>query len=159
MRGSWLTGGCGYGAPRRIGRVDAALPVHLVEALGRRVVRLQVLVGDGPGRRDATPVLELAEVFPAQAEERGTVELGVAAHVVVRVRMELRAGGIAPDLLRVVLSLEVHRASAPVVLLARYVLPSLEDQDALAGGGERPGQRAAARAGADDRDVVACRHR
>src|SRR6266850_2471894 len=70
MRGSWLT----------------ALAVHMVHAFRARVVGLHLLVSDRPGRRDATVVPQLAEVGLAQAEQRGAVELRVAAHRVVRVR-------------------------------------------------------------------------
>ncbi len=38
------------GARRRLRRVLAAGAVHLVQLLGERVVRLQLVVGNGPGR-------------------------------------------------------------------------------------------------------------
>ena len=41
---------------------------------------------------------DLAEVLFAKAEERRAVELGVAADVVVGVRVQLLAVAIAPDL-------------------------------------------------------------
>ena len=43
MRGSWLTAGNGYGALAGVGGICPALTVHVVEALGSRVLRLQVL--------------------------------------------------------------------------------------------------------------------
>ena len=104
---------------RRLGGILAAIAVHLVEVLGLQVVRLELVVGDRPGRRDAAVVPELAEVLLAQPEQRRAVELGVAADVVVGVRVELLAVPIAPDLLGLVLALDVDGLRVPVVLLAR----------------------------------------
>src|SRR5438093_5450305 len=55
-------------ARRRIGGVDAALAMHVIQPLGPRVVRLEILVGDRPRRRDPVVVLELTEVLAAQPE-------------------------------------------------------------------------------------------
>src|SRR5271157_648555 len=52
----------------RLGRILAALTMHLVENLGLRVIRLEVVVGDGPSRRDAAVVAQLAEVALTQTE-------------------------------------------------------------------------------------------
>ena len=141
----------------RLGRIDAALAVDLIEVLGLRVVRLELVVADRPRRRDAAVVANLAEVLLAQPEQRGAVELGVAADVVVGVRMERLAVLVLPHFLGVVLRLDVDRPRAPVVLLAADVVAALEQQDPLAGRGEVIGERAAARAGADD-DHVVVRH-
>ena len=45
---------------RRLGRVLAAGAVHLVDVLGLRVVRLELLVLDRPGGRDAVVVARLS---------------------------------------------------------------------------------------------------
>ncbi len=45
---------------RRLGRIDAVLAVHLIEALGAVVERLERLVVDGPRRRDAVDMLDFA---------------------------------------------------------------------------------------------------
>ena len=141
-------------AGRWIRRVHAPLAVDLIETLGARVVRLEVLVGDRPRRRHAGGVLELAEVLAAHPEQGGAVELRVAPHPVVGVRMQVAARGVAPDLLRGVLALEVDRARGPVVLLARHVTAALEQQDALARRRQRVEEGAAAGARADDDEVV-----
>ena len=75
-------------ARRALGRVLAAVAVHLVELLGLRVVRLELVVGDRPGGRDAVVVAELAEVLRPQPVERGAVELRRAADEVVDLRLE-----------------------------------------------------------------------
>src|SRR6187551_3726493 len=58
-------------AGRRLRWILAPCSVHLVELLGLRVVGLQLVVRDRPGRRDAVVVTELAEVLRAQPVERG----------------------------------------------------------------------------------------
>ena len=75
-------------ARRRLRRVLAPRPVHLVELLGQRVVGLHLVVADRPRRRYAVVVLELAEVLLAQAVERRAVELRRAADEVVHLRLE-----------------------------------------------------------------------
>src|SRR2546422_5843303 len=136
-------------AGRRIRGIFLPAAVHLVELLGLRVIRLQVLVRDRPRGRETVPMLDLPEVLPTEAEERGTVELGVAAHPVVGVRVELSTLSVPPHLPGVVFPLQVDRLRAPVVLLARDVVAALYEQDALAGGGETIGQRSTPRPGPD----------
>ena len=51
----------------RLGRVLAARAVHLVELLGLRVVRLHLVVADGPGGRDAVVVAEARRSPPRAA--------------------------------------------------------------------------------------------
>src|SRR5262249_34704849 len=74
--------------------------VDLVEMLGLRIIGFQVFVRDRPRGRETAPVLDLAEVLPAKAEERGAVELGVAAHPVVGVGMKLPTFSVAPHFFR-----------------------------------------------------------
>ena len=92
-------------AGRRLGRILAALAVDVIEMLG-----LACSTARGRRRRSARParcrlVAELAEVLSPQAEQRRAVELGVAADVVVRVRVQRLAVPVAPQLLGVVLRL------------------------------------------------------
>ena len=75
-------------APARLGRIFAHLAVHMIDALRLGVVRLEFVVGNRPRRRDAAVMFDFAEIFLAQPEERRAVELGVAADVVIRVRMQ-----------------------------------------------------------------------
>ena len=105
IRGSCDTAGHGYGLLAvALGRVLAGVAVHLVEPLGLRVVRLEVVVGQRPRRRDAVDVLELAEVLRAQAVQRRAVQLGGAADEVVDLRLERLAVGVVPGVLRDVLA-------------------------------------------------------
>jgi hypothetical protein len=121
----------------RLRRILAALPVHLVQGLCLRVVRLEVLVADGPRRRETAMMPALAEVLAAQPEERRAEELRVAADRVVRVWVEVLAVPVLPDVLRLVTTLQVHRLRAPVLLLAPHVLAALESRMRLPEGARR----------------------
>ena len=142
-------------ARRRLGRVLAAVAVHLVELLGQRVVRLDLVVGDRPRGRDAVVVAELAEVLLAQPVERRAVQLGRAADEVVDTGLERLALVVVPGVGRDVAVVHEHVVGRPVLRLAREPVAALEQQDPLAGRREVAGERAAARAGADDDHVVA----
>src|SRR5258705_11064516 len=96
----------------------------------------------------------LAKIFFAKTKQRRAVEFRVAADEIVRMRVQLFAVNVAPGLFGVVLSVKVDRAGAPVVFLARHVVPTFEQKDLLTGGREFVGERAAARARADNDYVV-----
>ena len=141
-------------AGRRLGRVLAARAVHLVELLRERVVRLQLVVRDRPGRRDAVVVAKLPEVLLAQAVERGAVELRRSTDEVVDTGLEGLAARVVPRVRRDVAVVHEHVLVRPVLRLARKPVAALEQEDPLAGRGEVAGERAAAGAGADDDHVV-----
>ena len=97
---------------------------------------------------------DLAKVLLAQPEQRGSVELRVPAHIVVRVWMELLAVPIVPDLLGVVLALRIDSTAVPVVLLSRDVVAAFQQQDAFARGRQMVGQGPSASAAANNDDVI-----
>ncbi len=147
-------------AGRRLGRILAPRAVHLVHRLGRGVVRLHVLVGDGPGGRDAVMVAQFTEVLGAHPVQRGPVQLGRAAHEVMHLRLEERLGlRVVPAVRRDVAAVHEHVHGGPVLRLAGQPVAALKQQDPLARGGEVAGQRAAARPGADDDHVIVLAHR
>ena len=137
-------------APVALGGVLAVRAVHLVQPLGLRVVRLEVVVAHRPRRREAVDVVQLAEVLRPQPVQRGAVELRRAAHVVVHLRLERGAVVVVPGLLGHVPAVDEDRARIPVRHLARQEVAALEQQDPLAGVRQRVGERAAAGAGPDD---------
>src|SRR5215831_14858647 len=96
----------------------------------------------------------LSKVLLPETEESRAVEFRVAADVVVRVRVELFPVFVAPDFLRLILAVHVNGPGAPVLLLARHEVPTLEDQDPLPRRGERPEQSSAARPRSDDDRVI-----
>src|SRR5215470_7138331 len=140
---------------RRFGWIFAAIAVNLVEILGLRVVRLQIVIADRPRWGDPAVVAEFAEVFLAQAEKCRAIELGIAADVIVRVRMEVLAVFVEPGFLGVVVGVDVYNLGVPVCLLARNVVAPLEDQDSLSRWSQVIGERSAACAGSDNDYVVA----
>ena len=105
-------------ARRRIGRILPARAVDLVELLRLGVVRLHVLVGDRPRRRDPVVVLELAEVLRPQAIQRGAIQLGRAADVVVHLRLERREIRVVPGVRRDVAAVDEDVLGEPVLRFA-----------------------------------------
>src|SRR6266700_7016498 len=57
----------------RLARIFPPLSMHLEQALSFEIVRLEIVVCDGPGRRDPAVVLQDSKVLSAQAEQRGTI--------------------------------------------------------------------------------------
>jgi len=91
-------------------RINAALPVNLIEVFGLRVVRLKVVIGDGPGRGDAAVMTNLIKIPLPEAKERRPVNFGVAADVIVRMRVQFFAFSVAPLRLRLIPAFDVDRA-------------------------------------------------
>jgi hypothetical protein len=145
-------------ARRPLGRVLAADAVNLVELLGLRVVRLELVVGDRPRRRDAVVMAELAEVLRPQPVQRGPVELRRSADEVVHLRVERLPLLVVPRVGRDVLVVDEHVLREPVGRLARQPVAALEQEDLLSRRREVPGERSATRAGADDDHVVGVHH-
>src|SRR5262249_1913922 len=86
LMGNWWGGE----RPRagRLGWVVATRAMHQVDLLGTGIVGFQVFVADRPGRRGAALVLQRAEIFAAQARQRGAIDLGVAADIVMHAGVE-----------------------------------------------------------------------
>ena len=146
-------------AGRRLGRILAPRAVHLVHRLGGGVIRLHVRIRDGPGRRQAVVVMNVAEVLLAHPVERGAVQLGGAADEVMHLRLEERlALHVVPAVGRDVAALDEHVLGRPVGRLAGQPVAALEQQDALARRGEVAGEGAAACPGTDHDDVVVLTH-
>src|SRR5208283_1945219 len=143
------------GASRRLSGILAAFAMHLVEILGLRVVGLEIAVGDGPCWRDPATMVNFAEVALAQAKQRRPVKLGVAAHVVVGVRMKVVTVLVEPRLFGVVVGVDIYNLGVPVGLFALNIVAALQDEDALARRREMIRQGASAGACADDDYVVA----
>ena len=139
---------------RRLGRVLPARAMDLVALLGERVVRLQLVVGDRPRRRDPVVVGQLAEVLRAQPVQRRSVELGRPADAVVDLRLERLAVAVVPRVLRHVAVLDEDVVRLPVLRArAASQSPRSSSRIALARRREVARQRAAAGAAPDHDDV------
>src|SRR5262249_57941949 len=86
----------------RVGRIRPMLAMDVIEPLGLAVIGLEIVVADRPGGRDPAMVPDLAEILLAQAEQRGAVEFGVAADVIMDAGMESPTVLAVPGLPRLV---------------------------------------------------------
>src|SRR6516162_2732433 len=84
-----------------LGRIFPGVPMHMINTFS-------LGVGNWPGRRDATVMLDLSKIFLTQPEQRSAVKFGVAADVVVRMRMQLGAVRVPPEFLGVVTTVGVY---------------------------------------------------
>src|SRR3984893_6538992 len=96
-----------------LSRVFATRAMHLIHLLGLGIVRLHLVVADGPGRRDAVVVLEFTEILFAQAVERRAVHLGCAAHEVVDAGLKGLAVLVTPRVAGDVAVLDENLFGAP----------------------------------------------
>src|SRR5206468_9406385 len=110
-------------------------------------------------------MFDFAKVLLAQAEKRRAVKFGVAAHVIIRVWMQLSSVGISPELLRVVAAMRVYFERVPVLFLARHERTALDEQDFFSTRSKVIRQCAAACARTDNDEIVIavvhtpiCRH-
>ncbi len=111
----------------RLSRIFASFAVDMVKLLGLRIVEFHLVVSDGPRGRASAVMPDRTEVFFAKPEESSAVELGIAADVVVRMRMKFFAVAVPPSLFRLILALQVDSLAAPVVFLAWNIAAALQN--------------------------------
>ena len=128
------------------------------ELFGSGVEGFEVGVGEGPGGGDAAFVVDDAEVFGAEAEERGAVDLGLAADEVGLLGVEVVVVLVEPDVFGVVAVVEEDGGGVPVEFFLGEKRAALENENALAGLGEMEGEGSAAGSGSDDDGVVLVGH-
>src|SRR5437879_7356170 len=95
-------------------------------------------------------MLQFTKIFFAQAEQCRAIKFGVAANVVVCVGMKRFAVFVLPRLFGVVLRLQIDRAGAPVVFLARHIVAAFQQEDPLSRRGQMIRQGAASGSRPDD---------
>src|SRR5262245_45748008 len=110
--------------------------VDVVHLLGLCVIRLEIVIADRPGRRDAILFAKLTEVFTAQPIERSAIHLGGAPDKVVNLWLEWSALAVEPGVGRDISVVDKHRFGIPVQCLAFQPVTALENQDAFSGRGE-----------------------
>ncbi len=115
-------------ARRRLRWVLSTGAVHLVHLFGLQVVRLHLVVADGPGRRDPVVVLQLAEVLAPQPVERRAVHLRGAANEVVHLRLKRLAALILPRLRRDVAVPHEHVFREPVLRLSAQPVAAFQQR-------------------------------
>jgi len=94
------------------------------------------------------------EISLAQTKQRRAVQLRHPADVMIRTRLELLAVFIAPQALRHIAAVDEDFLGTPVFRLPFQPAAPFDQQNALARRRESMGQRTAARARADDDDVI-----
>ena len=99
------------------GQVVIEIAVGGEEFFGTAVVGLEIGVGERPCRRDAVFVMEDAEVLGAEAEKRGSVDLGLASDEVGLLRVERLIVLVEPDVFGVVTVIEKDGRGIPVKFL------------------------------------------
>src|ERR1700712_4616632 len=85
---------------RRLSRVLAERAANLIELLGLAIPRLEFLVGERPGRRNAVEMLHLLEILAPVTNEDRAVEFRIAADIVVVARIEAGTALFVPGLPR-----------------------------------------------------------
>ena len=114
------------GTSRRLCRILASFSVDVIKLFRLRIIRFKVIVGNGPGWRYPSVVTNLAKIFFTQPEQCCPIELGVASYTIVGMRMQMFAIAVLPGLFGLVLTVDIHRARAPIVLLTRDEISTLE---------------------------------
>jgi hypothetical protein len=147
-------------AGRWFGGVHATLAMDVIEMLSLQVVRLKVLVRDWPRGRDPAMMTDLTKIFLTQPEKSRPIKLGISSYVVVCVGMEGLASDVLPDLLGVVLTLDIDETGIPIGFLARDIIASLEEQNSFSTRSQSVTQSPSARSRADDDDIefILCAH-
>ena len=137
-----------------LGRVAAALTVHVVQPLRFGVIGRQIPVRQGPGRRDAVGMPRFAKIPLTQPQQHRAVHLRVAADPVMDAGVERLAVLVVPGLSCLVSVLGKDCFGVPIFPFTRQVATAFQDQDALPRRGEAMRECAAAGAASDDDDVV-----
>jgi len=92
-------------------------------------------------------------VFLPQPEESCAIEFRIPPNVIVCVRVKRLTGLVTPDFLRLIFAFEVYRSRIPVGLLARDVVASFKQRDALTQRSEHVAKRSPAGASAGDDEI------
>src|SRR6185312_579513 len=125
-----------WSARGRLGWIFAPLSVHMEQAFGLRVIRLEHIVFQRPGGRESILMTDLVKVALAHPKESGAVNLGVSANIVVQAGLETAAVLAVPGFSCLIGSVDKHGLRIPVGAGAGKIIAALDQQDAFAGGAE-----------------------
>jgi hypothetical protein len=105
-------------------------------------------------------VTDLTKILLTQSEQSRAIKLGISSDVVVCVGMEGLATDVLPDLLGVVLTLNIDETRIPIGFLTRDIIASLEKQDSLSARSQSVTQSPSARSRSDNDDIesILCTH-
>lgn len=122
------------------------------------VIGFEVVVANGPFRKDVAVMLHLAEILRAHAEQRRTVDFRVAADVVVNAGVERAPVLVTRGFLSLVLVVDEEGLGTPVPLLARQIAATFYEEAFLPGRCQPIGERFPARTGIDNDHITMCGH-
>lgn len=80
----------------RFGGVLVSIAVHSIEMFSLGVIGFHLFISDGPCRRYSTVMAEHGEIFFTSPEQRSAIKLGIAADVVVGMRVQVFAILVEP---------------------------------------------------------------
>src|ERR1051326_2606063 len=101
--------------------------MNVIKIFGLGVIMLEFIVANRPSRRDSAVMLQLAEVFFAEAKQSRAIKLCVSPNVVVGMRMQVFAVLIEPALFCVVVPVHIDDLRVPVAFFARHVSATLQN--------------------------------
>src|SRR5271154_5532074 len=128
------------------------------ELFSATVIGFEVGVSERPCGGDAALVMDDAEVFCAEAKERGAVDLGLASDEVGLLGVQGLVVLVEPDVFGVVAVVEEDGCGVPVEFFLRKEGSALEDENALPCLRQVEGEGSSAGTGPDDDGVVWVRH-
>ena len=109
----------------RLSGIFSGFAMHVVNAFGVGVVRLQLSVRNRPGRRDPAEMFYLSKIFFTETKQRRAVKFGVAADIIIRVRMQLCPIDVPPKLFGVIAAAGIHLQSTDRDKAERYLLEAV----------------------------------
>src|SRR5207248_2789664 len=137
----------------RLCRILALIAVNPVHALHLGIVVFEIVVTDGPGRREPIGMLDRVEVVFSKPRQSRTVELRAAADVMIIAWDEPVSCSVVPGGRVLVSSLEMDGLARPVLEFSRQEVALLHDQDASTGVPQGICERATPHPRTDDHDV------
>src|ERR1044072_6842456 len=95
-----------------------------------------------------------AKILLAHSKERRAIKFGIAANIIIGVRMEFFAVPIAPLFFGIVFRFRHYSFGAPIVFFARQKSAAFEEQNAFAGWRQRISEGASAGPRPDNNYVI-----
>ena len=109
------------GARRTFRGIDPVFSMNVIQVLRFRVIRLEVLIAERPGGRDAAIVADFPKILLAKPQQRRAINLRISADVILNAWVKLVSILVVPGFFGSVFRFEKDGAGFPVVFLPRQV--------------------------------------
>jgi len=93
------------------------------------IIRFELLVADGPGRRNAFFMFDFSDVLFSQPRKSGAIDLRIAADEVMNTGRKRLAVLVEPLLFWFVSGLGKDRLGTPVLRFGRKIIPSFQEKN------------------------------